>query len=133
MEKKLEFELDSILEEISKDTISEFKYENGKGMLMKFSGGDQYTEFIFGAAEFNSSGLKERVVTEQGLNNCKLKQNFIREKIIRIQLLKGDLLLSFKEGNSILFPHSKTVENWEIRWKSRITITSLAGGEIGIF
>lgn len=133
MEKKIENELDLVLEEISKDTISEFKYENGKGMLMKFTGGDQFTEFIFGIAEFNSNGRKEIIKTEQELNSCELKKNFIKEEITRIQLFGGDLIFNFNQGNSILFSHSKSVENWEIRWKSRITITSMPGGEIGIF
>lgn len=133
MKKEIENEINSLLEEISKEVISEFLYEDGKGMLVKFSEEDQFTELIFGTAIFSCNGKQEKIETEKELNHCKLKKRFIKEKINRVQLLERDLLFSFNERNSLLFPHSQSVENWELRWKGKVTITSMPGGEISIF
>lgn len=133
MDKTIENEVNLVLKEISEGSISEFKFENGKGMVVNFSHGDQFSELIFGAAELKFEGRKEIIENEEELTNSELKKNFVMGTIINAQLQQGDLVFNFNQGNNIRFLHSQKIENWEIRWKGRLTIVSMPGGEIAVF
>jgi hypothetical protein len=128
-EKKLE----DTFKEILTDQLSSFSYEETSGMVIKFCNSDSFTELIFGNLEiyFNNNILK--IDNEKQLDECTSKNYFICKDILNIKIETGDLIFIFDNKNKLIFKHSDNVENWELRWRSKITIVSIPGGKITFF
>lgn len=131
--KELEKNLEKIFTEILTDQISSFSFEELSGMVVKFLNGDQFTDLTFGNLEINFNEKVLYLSNKEQFFACEEKKWFVKRKIFNIDLVNGDLVFIFEGKNKLIFKHSNSVENWELRWRSKATLVSLPGGEVDLF